>query len=282
MSVGVLNELKIRGFAPVLIITTEDKPKGRNLLLTPPEVKIWAIENKIPFLQLKTLKDENVLDQIKSISGEVDVSVVASYGKIIPRKILDFPKYGTLNVHPSLLPKLRGASPIETAILTETETGVTIIKLDEEIDHGPILAQQKTINFESDGVPYADELEKTLAKKGAEILIEVFDKILTNNLIETPQKHDQATFCKKLDKKNAFIELSDSPKNNLRKIRAYQKLKPYFFDINNNNKRIVIKNARLENENLVIEKVLPEGGKEISYKEYLNGIYRTNLNNPGM
>ncbi len=279
MSVTVLNVLKQNGLVPSLIITTEDKPKGRNLVLTPPDVKKWSDENSVPYLQPKTLKSEGVLSEIQSKVNEVEVAVVASYGKIIPKRILDFPKHGTINVHPSLLPKLRGASPIESAILTEKETGVTIIKLDEKVDHGPILAQEKTINFELDSIPYANELEEILAQKGGEMLLEVFEKILNGTQTETPQKHRDATFCQKLDKKDALVDLSGSPSTNIRKIKAYQKLKPYFFDSSNQNKRVVIKKARLEKEVLIIENVLPEGGKEISYQDYLNGIQSSILDN---
>lgn len=273
LSLIVLNELKQVGLLPFLIITTEDKPKGRNLVLTPPEVKVWAENNSITFLQFKTLKNPDVINEIKKKTQNADVFLVASYGKIIPREILEIPEHGTINLHPSLLPKLRGPSPIESAILTESETGVTIIKLDEEIDHGPILAQEKTTDLEIINLPYASELEESLAKKGSEMLVKVFEKIIKKELIETPQNHDLATFCQKIEKKDAEINLDDPPELNIKKIRAYQKFKPYFFDRKNHNKRVVIKKASFINGDLEIQTVLPEGGKEMLYKDYLNGIH---------
>jgi methionyl-tRNA formyltransferase len=114
-SVTALDQLKEHGILPSLIITSEDKPRGRNLVITPPEPKVWAQENDIEFFQPKSLKDASVEEKLKQ--ADCDVFVVASYGKMIPLKILEIPKYKTLNIHPSLLPKLRGASPIQSAIL---------------------------------------------------------------------------------------------------------------------------------------------------------------------
>jgi methionyl-tRNA formyltransferase len=126
-STMVLDELKSQGFIPNLIVTTEDKPKGRKLLLTPPEAKVWADKENVNCLQLKTLRNEDSFNAIKSsVNEDFDLFVVASYGKIIPQNILDIPKYKTLNIHPSLLPKLRGPSPIASSILSENETGVTV------------------------------------------------------------------------------------------------------------------------------------------------------------
>ncbi|MES3004596.1 MAG: methionyl-tRNA formyltransferase [Patescibacteria group bacterium] len=273
-SVIILDELKKYGIMPMLVVTTEDKPQGRKLVLTPPPVKIWAESNKIPFLQLKTLRTDEAFQEIKKTSGDnIDLTVVASYGKIIPKNILDIPEHGTINVHPSLLPKLRGASPIESAILSEKETGVTIIKLDEEMDHGPILAQEKTVDIEENNPPYADDLEQKLAKKSVEILIPVFEKIINRTIEPLEQNHSLATFCQKLDKKDALVNLSDDPVVNIKKVRAYQHLNPHFFDLNNKNKRVVIRKASIQNGVFTIEKVTPEGGKEIAHQDYLNGIH---------
>ena len=107
-SVKILEAMEKAGFVPIAIVTASDKPKGRKLQMTPSPVKVWAQEKNIPFLQPETLKN---------LSYKPDLFVVASYGKILPKKILEIPKHGTINVHPSLLPKLRGASPIQSAIL---------------------------------------------------------------------------------------------------------------------------------------------------------------------
>ncbi len=271
-SVLVLEKLKENGFVPSLIITTEDKPKGRKLILTPSEVKSWAIKENIPFIQPKSLKDSSVFDLIKEKTLSSDVFIVASYGKIIPQNILDLPKFGTLNVHPSLLPKLRGASPIQSSILEENETGVTIIKLDAEMDHGPIIAQEKIETV--DWPPYADKLEEILGQKGGEILAEVLPKWTDGKIKETEQDHSKATFCKKIQKEDGQINLEDDPQINLRKIRAYN-IWPVaftFYKHKDKNIKLSIKSARLEDGKLILEKVIPEGKKEMDFDAFKNGL----------
>jgi methionyl-tRNA formyltransferase len=270
-SIMVLDELKSQGFIPDLIVTTEDKPKGRKLLLTPPEAKVWADKENIVCLQLKTLRNEESFNKIKNaIKKDFDLFVVASYGKIIPQNILDIPKFKTLNIHPSLLPKLRGPSPISSAILNENETGVSIMRLDSEMDHGPILAQEK-INI--DWPPYADELEKISAKVGAQMLAKTIPDWIKGNLKEIEQDHSFATFCEKIIKSDGEIDLNDNPEKNLRKIRAYN-IWPnaFFFEISGKKKtRIIVKKAHIENNELILDRVIPEGKKEMNYKDYLRG-----------
>mgnify|MGYP004000150795 CR=1 FL=1 len=116
ISVIVLNELKKAGLTPALVVTMPDKPKGRKLVLSPPPAKVWAQDNKVDFIQPEKL-DESFLELLRA--GGFNLFVVASYGKILKQELLDIPKHGTLNVHPSLLPKLRGASPIISAILED-------------------------------------------------------------------------------------------------------------------------------------------------------------------
>lgn len=271
-SVLVLEELKKNGFIPSLIITTEDKPKGRKLILTPPEVKIWAKKENIPFIQPKSLKDSSIFNTIKEKTFSDDVFIVASYGKIIPQNILDIPKSGTLNIHPSLLPKLRGASPIQSSILEEDETGVTIIKLDAEMDHGPILAQEK-IEI-ANWPPYANNLEEILAKKGGEILSEILPEWIKGKIKEIEQDHKQASFCKKIEKEDGEINLEDNPETNLRKIRAYNiwPIAFTFYKHKEKNIRLSIKSARSEDGKLILEKVIPEGKKEMSFEDFKKGL----------
>ena len=140
-SVIVLEQLKKAGFPPALIVTVPDHPKGRGLLLTPPPAKLWALRQGIPILQPETLDSAF---NLQLTTYNLQLGVVASYGLIIPKSILIIPKHGTLNVHPSLLPKYRGATPIESQILSdEKEVGVTIMLMDEKVDHGPLLRQRK-------------------------------------------------------------------------------------------------------------------------------------------
>src|SRR3989344_5068152 len=162
LSIVTLQKLYENGFVPGLIISNPDKPQGRNLEVASPRTALWAKEHNIPLIQPEKLKKE----EIRNI---FDFFVVVSYGKIIPKEILDLPKYGTINIHPSLLPKYRGPSPIVAPILNgDSYTGVTIIKIDEEMDHGPILAQEK---ISLSGNEFIQDLEKTLAKIGGELLI---------------------------------------------------------------------------------------------------------------
>src|SRR3990167_7392467 len=216
-SAKILEKMKQEDFKPSLVIATPDKPKGRNLVLTPPATKIWAEKNNIDVLQPTKLRDPEFLNKMKETVW--DLFVVASYGKIIPQDILDLPKYGTINVHPSLLPRLRGASPMQSAILKENETGMTIMLMDADMDHGPILKQKK------------------------------------------------ATYIDKIKKEEALINFDDDPFWNYRKIQALQNLKPHFFAERNSKKmRVIIRDAKMENGELIITRVLPEGKKEMDYQ----------------
>jgi len=259
-SVKALNTLKQHGFLPSLIITTPDKPQGRKMTLTPPPVKVWASENNIDFIQPPKLKD------FPFPSGDWDVFIVASYGKIIPQTILDTPKFGTLNIHPSLLPKYRGATPLESAILSDdTETGVTIIILDAEMDHGPIVAQTKTLLSNKFYVELRDELAET----GANLVANILPDFITGQIIPTDQDHTQATFTKKITKEDGLINLTDDPIKNFRKIRAFTPWpSAYFFDTRNGkNIRTIIKKAHLEGGALKIDRVIPEGKNEMSWND---------------
>ena len=267
----VLEELKSCEFLPKLIVTTEDKPKGRKLKLYPPEAKLWAEKNNIPFVQPKTLRKPESLELIRSFSTEgFDVFIVASYGKILPQNILDLPRRKTINVHPSLLPHLRGPSPIKSAILSENETGVTIMRLDEEVDHGPIISQKKV--HIPNWPPYAEDLEKTLGTEGGKLLAEVLPDWVDGKIKEVEQDHSKATFCQKIEKSDGEINLLDNVEKNLRKIRAYH-IWPtaYFFK---DKTRVIVKKAHIENGELVIERVIPEGKREMDYKDFMRGQRR--------
>jgi methionyl-tRNA formyltransferase len=275
-SVLVLEELKTAGFLPALVVTVPDKPKGRKLILTPPETKVWAEQNGIHCIQPHSLREEKnpgIVDEIKSHSPSgFDFAVVASYGKIIPQNILYIPRLGMLNVHPSLLPKLRGASPLQTAILNESETGVTIMRLDAEMDHGPIVAQEKI--SVPDWPPYENDLENLLGKAGGKLLAKKLPDWLSGKIVEVEQEHDKATFCKKIEKEDGLLNLDDPAETNLRKIRAYH-IWPgaYFFAERGDKKiRVLIKRAGILDDKLVLEKVVPEDKKEMDYNAFQRGL----------
>lgn len=267
-AVSILEELKDAKIVPSLIVTAPDKPKGRGLVLTPPPVKTWAEKHNIPYLQPIKL-DNDFLNKLKVNSYKL--FVVAAYGKIIPKAVLDIPTNGTLNVHPSLLPKYRGASPIQSQILTnEKEVGVTIMLVDEEMDHGPILDIKK---IEIENNTTAPELENLLAHEGGKLLSVVIPKWIAGEIKPQEQNHQKATFTKKITKDDGLIILSDDPHKNYLKYRA---LTPwpgvYFFATRNGQKiRVSIKNAEFTGDKLEIQQVLPEGGKVMNFDDFLHG-----------
>lgn len=272
-SVIVLDEMKRRGRVPSLIVTTPDKPQGRKLTITPNVVKVWAEENKVPFLSPIKLNAE-VVTKLKEQSEKLGIVlfVVASYGKIIPKSVLDIPARKALNIHPSLLPAYRGASPLQSAMLADDKnTGVTIIRLDEEMDHGPIVAKEN-ITIDT-WLPY-EAFEAFMAKIGAELLVTTMPNWVNGNILKAEQLHSKATYTKKITKKDAQIDLRDDPYLNFRKIQAYHESPVAYFMHKHNGKEIRVKitSASFIDGNLVIEKVIPEGSKEISYTDFLHGF----------
>lgn len=274
-STHVLDTLASLDYLPSLIITAPDKPAGRGMHISSPPVKEWAEEKKISVLQPENLKDETVLQKLKDMAPDRskgwDVFVVASYGKILPSAIINEPSRKSLNIHPSLLPSLRGASPIQSAILYEDNTGITIIRMDEKMDHGPIVAQEKVIYNE--WPPDAPTLEIDLAKKGAELLADVLPKWKAGKIEEQPQDDKRATYTQTIKKEDAFLDLeNESPEILFRKIKAYkEKPKAYFFyDSAKKGKiRIIVTEAEIEDQRLKIKKIIPEGKKEMEYENFL-------------
>ena len=195
-SAKILEALIKADFSPILTITAQDKPQGRGLEKQASEAKRMAINHGLNVSQPQKLKEIGFLEQIKAL--EPDLFIVASYGKIIPKKALEIPKLGCLNIHPSLLPCYRGASPIQATILNgEQETGVTIMLMDEEMDHGPIISNfqfpiSKEITFK--------ELEERLIKESSKLLLETLTKWINGEIKPMPQNHSQATSCKIIKK----------------------------------------------------------------------------------
>lgn len=274
ISVIVLDKMAEEGIFPSLIITAPRKPKGRGLKLTPSEVKVWADAHNVPTLEPEKLDSEFVS---KLSSADCQLFVIASYGKIVPRNILDLPKHGTLNVHPSLLPKLRGASPIQSAILEDTpvgeprDSGVTIMLIDEEVDHGPIVAQKKITV--PNWPPKRVELEEMLGMLGGKLLVETIPPWVSGKITPEEQEHDRATFTKKMTSGSGQIYLDDDSARMFRKIRAFDSWPRAYFTTTRNGKeiRIVVTEAHLENRELILDRVIPEGKKEMSYEDFMRG-----------
>lgn len=275
IAVASLEHLVAQGLTPTLIVTAPDKPQGRHLELTPSEVKAWADAHNIPTLQPKTLKDEAIVEQLTSENA--DLFVVVAYGKIIPQNVLDLPKLGTLNMHPSLLPRHRGPSPIESQILSEElgeNVGVSIMLLDADVDHGPVLAQRNHLPELAGRWPVkASELRPLLARHGGELLATVVSDVETFLASAQEQNHSQATFCAKMTKEDALLDLTYDPQTNYRKILAYDVWpRAYFFtERHGKQMRVIVTDAALEDGALVLKKVIPEGKREMSYEEFVRG-----------
>ena len=190
------------GYKVPAVVTVPDKPKGRGMKLIPCEVKEYAIENNIEVYQPEKLRDnKEIVKILKDINP--DVICVVAYGKIIPKEILEIPKYGCVNVHPSLLPKYRGSAPIQWAILNgDKETGVTTMYLDEGMDSGDIILQTETkINKDET----SGELWDRLSKIGAELLVETLERIENKTAPRTKQ-NDDFTLAPMLEKSQAKID----------------------------------------------------------------------------
>ena len=263
-----LEILKKNGYIPSLVITAPDRPQGRKMLITPPPVKVWAMENNILYLQPEDLKElpphvRHVGDShMSDMWRNAELFIVVAYGKIIPENIINLPKFGSINIHYSLLPKYRGASPVESAILNgDTETGISIQKMEYKMDTGPIIAQEKV---EIGPDENASLLRKRLIKIGGELLVKTLPDFIDGKIKLIPQDERQASVCKKIKKEDGLIDLNDDGVKNYNKFRAYATWPRTFFF--KDGKRIIITDAVLENNQFIIKKIIPEGGKEINYK----------------
>ena len=199
-----------------LVFTKEDKPNARGNKIIYSAVKSYALENGIDIIQPSKMKDEELIERIKKINP--DLIVVVAYGKIIPKEIIEIPKYGIINVHSSLLPKYRGASPIHSAIINgDKETGVSIMYIEETLDSGDIILKEKCIIDEKDTLG-------TLHDKLKEIGAKALKKSI--NLIELgkvePERQDdlKAIFVKPISKEEEIIDWSDTKENIYNKIRG--------------------------------------------------------------
>ena len=188
------------------VFTQPDKPKGRGYKLTPPPVKVLALEHNTPVFQPNSLKNggEEYVEKIKEFNP--DCIVVAAYGKILPKSVLDIPKYGCVNVHGSLLPKYRGAGPIQWAVLNdEAETGITTMLMGEGLDTGDMLLKKATPIGENET---AAELFDRLADMGAELLVETLDALEQGNVIPEKQQEEFATYAPMLSKDMCNLDFS--------------------------------------------------------------------------
>jgi len=203
--------------APVAVLTQPDRPAGRGKRLTASLVKEFATVNEIPVLQPVTLKDPHVVEELASF--EPDMIIVAAYGLLLPEAVLTIPGRGCLNVHASLLPRWRGAAPIQQAILNGDErTGVCLMQMETGLDTGPVYACADTVIGPGES---AGDLHDRLATMGGELLRDKLDDILDGTLEATPQDDEQATYAAKIRKQDAIIDWDQPAEDIARKIRAY-------------------------------------------------------------
>ncbi|MBI2022475.1 methionyl-tRNA formyltransferase [Candidatus Daviesbacteria bacterium] len=207
-----------QNFNVVSVVTSPDAPIGRKYIITPSPIAKKAHELNISVLKPENF-DQSLINQLTNLNP--DLFVVASYGHLIPKAILDIPKHGSLNIHPSKLPKYRGPSPIQSQILDRVKTSaVTIILMDEEMDHGPIIAQEEFKLSEQDTF---EILHTKMFQAGAKLLIKIIPDFIEGELKPLAQNHAIATFCDKVTKKSGYFDINSPPEPEKldRMIRAY-------------------------------------------------------------
>ena len=288
-----LEKLAQSEFKPVTVFCAPDKPVGRKQILTPPPVKLTAQKYDIPVFQ--PARTAELSAQIADLKPDLIIS--AAYGLILPKDILDLPRYGCLNIHPSLLPKYRGASPIQSTILNgDEETGVTIFQMTEKVDAGAIITNSKKQIAAS--MYTTPELSEILAEMGTNSMLEILPDWLAGKIQPQAQDETKATFTKIIEKDDGLINWQKSALEIERQIRAYQpwpgthtKMK----DTRSNFLSLKILAADTEDINtgkqagetflksnkelavqtgkgcLTIKKLQPEGGKPMTAQDFLHG-----------
>lgn len=251
-----------KSFTVVGVVTAPDTYQGRKKILTSSPVKVYAKEHSIDVFQPEK-PDNELLDDLKKINA--DIFVVAAYGKIIPQEIIESPTFGSINIHPSLLPLYRGPSPIQTALLHgDSKTGISIIKMDEKMDHGPILSQWDVELHPNDTF---EKLHFSLFEDAAKKLPGIITEYVENKIVPTPQDEALASYCHMITRNSGYID-SNNPPNPPeldRMIRAYFPWPNAWTKLTfANNKEQIIK---FYPEN----KVQIEGGKSMNLEELFNG-----------
>lgn len=284
--IPTLEKLKDK-YELILIITQPDKPVGRKQILSPTPIKLWAEKNNIEIEQPEKISDNRY--QITDINP--DLLLVAAYGQIIPKEILDIPKFGSINIHGSLLPKYRGATPIQTTILNgDNESGITLIKMDEKMDHGPIIAKLRILIDDNETYP---SLYKKLSDLAADLVATTLPAWFSGSIKPAEQVHSMATYTKLLKRDDGKIDWTKNSKEIDRQIRALNP-EPGTWTLLDG-KTVKILSAKLLNEtkielpgkiynyfgnlavkafdgSLLIEKLQPDGRTAMSGQDFLNGL----------
>lgn len=201
----------------VLVVAQPDKPAGRGMKMRAPAVASRARDLGLPLLQPPRIRNEDFLDEIARVRP--DCGVVVAYGKILPKALLDIPKHGFLNVHGSVLPRWRGAAPIQRSIeVGDKVTGVTIMRVDEELDHGPMLRIETSEIGPDERTP---QLAQRLSHLGADALAAVLREVENGTAVETPQDHARATIAPKIEKSEGEITFDEPAHAIYNRFRAF-------------------------------------------------------------
>ncbi len=244
-----LKELCLSGQEVVGVVTQPDKPKGRGYTLTPPPVKVYAQERGLPVYQPASLRGEEFAALLSEIDPEM--IVVAAYGKILPENVINYPKFGCINVHGSLLPKYRGAAPMQRAIIDgEDETGITIMYMDVGLDTGDML-KKRAVKIEPDDD--FENIHDKLADCGAKLLLEVIDEISSGTNTREKQDESLATYAKKIEKSDCLIDFSRPAKQIHDRIRGLSPI-PLSFTHTPDGKLLKVVKSRLVSSGGVIGK----------------------------
>ncbi len=254
-------------FEILAVVTQEDKPVGRKQVMTPPPVKVYAEEKGIPVYQPGKLDgDDSLFDTLLGL--EPDYNVVVAYGQIMPEKWLDMPRLRSVNLHVSLLPKYRGASPMQEALKNgDSVTGVTVQEMVQKLDAGPILGVEEIEILPDDTI---FELYEKSTVVGADLLKRVLKEDYSSSITPTPQDESGASYCSKIKKQDGFVDLEVMTAEEIyNKYRAYKSW-PGIWTLSGG-KRLRLSEISLEDGEIRIHKVHPEGKREMSYEDYLRG-----------
>ncbi len=255
------------GYRPLAVITAPDAPRGRGQMMTPCETKAWALEHGLTVLTPEKL-DANTIKELQSYNA--DYALVVAYGKIMPRALIESFPLGAVNVHYSLLPKYRGASPVEAALLhNDAITGVAIQQMVYELDAGDVLASRE-VTIEP--TETTRELRPRLIEVGADLLIETLPAFEAGTLTPVPQDHALATRCGKIQKEEGLLDLAGDACENWNKYRAYAESPGTYFFMEKDGKqlRVKIKTAERRDGRFIPLRVVPEGKNETDYASLAN------------
>jgi methionyl-tRNA formyltransferase len=220
------------------VVTQPDRPRGRGQKPADGPVKALAQDHGLPILQPERLREEGFVAALSALGA--DLGVVAAYGKILPEPVLAIPPLGLINVHASLLPRYRGAAPVQRAVMAgESETGVTIMRVIRELDAGPVF-KSRSLAIGADEA--SDSVERRLARAGADLLLEVLDDIAAGRAHETPQDHQQATYAPRLLKEEGLIDWNEPAASVHNKVRGLHPW-PHAFTYLNHARYIVLESA---------------------------------------